>query len=190
MKRYTTKNIASYIGMLLVLLILIVAILFVTKGIGGTSDGGLRVKVNGQNVGNGSEIVLRINDPIEFTIGNALGGKVENYTIAIVPDVPKDRDFDVICGKELYKFSEIKDLSKGFDIKVVGNKFTLKNTDNVENILSKVFGQAVLVSRDVDFSALPYIRINITSGSDTVSYPLKLGVYPERIEFDKEVILF
>ena len=190
MKRYTTKNIASYIGMLLVLLILIVAILFVLKGIGGTSDGGLRVKVNGQNVGNGSEITLKINEPIEFTVENFLGGKVEDYTVAIVPDVPNGRDFDVIVGQDSYKFSELKDLSKGFDINVDSNKFTLKNTNNIEYILSTIIGQAVILSQDVDFSALPYMKIIITSGSDTVSYPLKFGGYPERIEFDKELIIF
>lgn len=185
-----TKNVMSYIGVVLLFLILIGAVYMIIHGTDGTSVGGLRVKVNGQNVGNGSEITLKINDPIEFTVSNVLGGKVEDYTIAIVPDVPNGRDFDVICGKDSYKFSEIKDLSKGFEINVEGNKFTLKNTDSVENILAKVFGQSVTVSRDVDFSALPYMQINITSGSDTVSYMLKLGGYPERIEFDKEVIVF
>lgn len=185
-----TNKISSYIA-IFILLLLVIGITFVLiQGINGDLIGGLKVKINGKAVGNGTELILKIDEPIEFTVENVLGSKLEGYSVSITPYISKENDFDCIVGRDVYRFSELKDLSKGFDVTIDGEKIRLNNTLEMESILAVVLGGDVVLSRDVNFYAIPFVKINITYGKDTISYPIKLGGYPQRIIFDKEVILF
>lgn len=187
--RYKTKKKVSYILIVLFLIIAIGLIFFFVQNANAMSDG-IIVKVGGRELENGEELILNFNEDLEFIIEDKLGSKLNGYTVSITPNVMSDNDFDIIAGREVYKYSELKDLSAGFELKIDSGKFTIKNTLDPDGILSKVLGQAAITSRDVDFYSLPYLKLNITFEKSTVSYLLRLGAYPEHIEFDKEVIYF
>ena len=125
--KYKTKNRVSYIIVFLLLVFVVGIVVFVVQGADGTSAGGMRVRVNGRNVGNGSELVLKINEPMDFSVEDLFGNKLEDYTVSILPFVTGDNDFDVIAGRDVYKFSDLKDLSKGFQLSIESGKFTLTN---------------------------------------------------------------
>lgn len=187
--RYKTKKKISYILIVLFLMIGIGLIFFFVQNANAMADGFI-VKVGGRELENGEELILNFNEDLEFIVEDNLGSKLDGYTVSITPNVTIDNDFDVIAGREAYKYSELKDLSAGFEFKVERGKFTIKNTLDVDGILSKVLGQSAITSRDVDFYNVSYLKLNITWEKSTVSYALRLGTYPERIEFDKEMILF
>ena len=170
--RYKTKKRISYMLIVLLFIIGTGLIFFFVQNVNAMSDG-IIVKVGDRELENGEEFILNFNEAVSIT-----------------PNVTSDNDFDVIAGRESYKYSELKDLSKGFELNIESGKFTLKNTLDPDGILSKVLGQEAITSRDVDYYNVPYLKLNITFEKSTVSYPLRLGSYPERIEFDKEVIRF
>lgn len=187
--RYKTKKKVSYILIVLFLIIAIGLIFFFVQNANAMSDG-IIVKVGGRELENGEELILNFNEEMEFVVEDKLGSKLEGYAVSITPNVTSDNDFDVIASRESYRYSEIKDLCKGFDLNIESGKFILKNTLDPDGILSKVLEQEAITSRDVDFYNVPYLKLNIIFDKSTVSYPLRLGSYPKRIEFDKEVILF
>ncbi len=187
--RYKTKKRISYMLIVLLFIIGTGLIFFFVQNVNAMSDG-IIVKVGDRELENGEEFILNFNEDIEFVVEDKLGSKLEGYAVSITPNVTSDNDFDVIAGRESYKYSELKDLSKGFELNIESGKFTLKNTLDPDGILSKVLGQEAITSRDVDYYNVPYLKLNITFEKSTVSYPLRLGSYPERIEFDKEVIRF
>ena len=90
----------------------------------------------------------------------------------------------------MYRFSDVRNLIEGFDFEIEEGKFTITNTLDIDGILSRVFGKTAYLSRNVDFSSISYLRLDINSGNNSVSYMLKLGGFPETIDLDKEMIQF
>lgn len=190
--RYKTKNIVSYIVIFLVFIIVIGVICVLLSDVGNTpiSSSAIRVKVNGEYLGTGSEILLKIDELMEFSVEYKFGSKLEDYTVSVVPNVPDDNDVDVIVGRDVYRFSDVRNLIEGFDFEIEEGKFTITNTLDIDGILSRVFGKTAYLSRNVDFSSIAYLRLDINSGNNSVSYMLKLGGFPETIDLDKEMIQF
>ena len=127
---------------------------------------------------------------MEFSVEDKFGSKLEDYTVSVVPNVPDDNDVDVIVGRDVYRFSDVRNLIEGFDFEIEEGKFTITNTLDIDGILSRVFGKTAYLSRNVDFSSISYLRLDINSGNNSVSYMLKLGGFPETIDLDKEMIQF
>ncbi|MBQ9703289.1 MAG: hypothetical protein IJV68_01955 [Clostridia bacterium] len=89
------------------------------------------------------------------------------YTVKVVPNVIKDKDFNIILDGEITSYQSIKDLTEGFDIVYESNSFTIKPLGDITTILN-----AVYVNADIeDCSEYTYedmFTLIISNGENTV----------------------
>ena len=94
-------------------------------------------------------------------------GEETEYTVKVVPNVIKDKDFNIILDGEIISYQGIKDLTEGFDIGMEGNSFTIKPLGDITTILN-----AVYVNADIeDCSEYTYedmFTLIISNGENTV----------------------
>ena len=64
------------------------------------------------------------------------------YTVKVVPNKIKAKDFNFILDGESTSYQSIKDLTEGFDIVYEGNSFTIKPLGDITMILNAVYVNA------------------------------------------------
>ena len=89
------------------------------------------------------------------------------YTVKVVPNKIKAKDFNFILDGELTSYQSIKDLTEGFDIDIEGNSFTIKPLGDITTILN-----AVYVNSEIeDCSEYTYddmFTLVISNGEDSI----------------------
>ena len=69
-------------------------------------------------------------------------GEETEYTVKIVPNKIKGKDFNFILDGESTSYQSIDDLTEGFDIDIEGNSFTIKPYGDITTILNAVYVNA------------------------------------------------
>ena len=94
-------------------------------------------------------------------------GEETEYTVKVVPNKIKGKDFNFILDGESTSYHGIKDLTEGFDINVEGNSFTIKPYGDITTILN-----AVYVNSEIeDCSEYTYddmFTLVISNGEDSI----------------------
>ena len=94
-------------------------------------------------------------------------GEETEYTVKVVPNTVKDKDFNFILDGESTSYQSIKDLTEGFDIVYEGNSFTIKPYGDITTILNTVY----VNSEIEDCSEYTYedmFTLIISNGENTV----------------------
>ena len=89
------------------------------------------------------------------------------YTVKVVPNVIKDKDFNIILEGEITSYQGIKDLTEGFNIDIEGNSFTIKPYGDITTILNTVY----VNSEIEDCSEYTYddmFTLVISNGEDSI----------------------
>ena len=97
----------------------------------------------------------------------AAEGEETEYTVKVVPNAVKDKDFNFILDGESTSYQSIKDLTEGFDIGKEGNSFTIKPYGDITTILTTVY----VNSEIEDCSEYTYddmFTLVISNGEDSI----------------------
>ena len=89
------------------------------------------------------------------------------YTVKVVPNKIKAKDFNFILDGEITSYQSIDDLTEGFDIVYEGNSFTIKPLGDITTILNAVYVNAEIE----DCSEYTYddmFTLIISNGENTV----------------------
>ena len=89
------------------------------------------------------------------------------YTVKVVPNKIKAKDFNFILDGEITSYQSIKDLTEGFDIVYEGNSFTIKPYGDITTILNTVY----VNSEIEDCSEYTYddmFTLVISNGEDSI----------------------
>ena len=89
------------------------------------------------------------------------------YTVKVVPNKIKAKDFNFILDGESTSYQSIKDLTEGFDIVYEGNSFTIKPLGDITTILNAVYVNAEIE----DCSEYTYddmFTLVISNGEDSI----------------------
>ena len=89
------------------------------------------------------------------------------YTVKVVPNKIKAKDFNFILDGESTSYQSIKDLTEGFDIVYEGNSFTIKPLGDITMILNAVYVNAEIE----DCSEYTYddmFTLVISNGEDSI----------------------
>ena len=89
------------------------------------------------------------------------------YTVKVVPNKIKAKDFNFILDGESTSYQSIKDLTEGFDIGMEGNSFTIKPYGDITTILNTVY----VNSEIEDCSEYTYddmFTLVISNGEDSI----------------------
>lgn len=94
-------------------------------------------------------------------------GEETEYTVKVVPNTVKDKDFNFILDDESTSYQSIKDLTEGFDIDIEGNSFTIKPLGDITTILSAVYVNAEIEDCS-EYTYEDMFTLIISSGENSV----------------------
>lgn len=192
----TSKNLSSVISYVLVLL-LIVGVIgianYFTNGF--TSDfTTFYVSVNGQDVLSETGGYV-LTEEEETTIDvkyvfEKFSDEQRGYTFTIAANTAADKDFTFTVDGKAHRFSEEKDLTKGFIISQTETSFTIKPRGNVEEILGITCGGKAEVGSAAKRTDLFVLTVYSYNGKAQISILFTVPYVANGIILDKEEIIF
>ena len=156
---------------------------------------GFYVTVDGEDVlSTGNNFKISENDPMHVQVKYVFSSPndtTKGYSVKVVPNPIKDKDFDFSINGDLYSYQAEKDLTDGFVIKQEDASFTLAPKGNLSAILAAVYPDSTVSDCEnkgyenmftlvvTSYNGEAEVRINFTVTEDI-----------QGVILDKEVIEF
>ncbi|MBQ4558524.1 MAG: hypothetical protein IJA61_04050 [Clostridia bacterium] len=138
------------------------------------------VEYDGDNLSNNDDFNVEINKEYKIKVYDtsySIRGEKVSFNVKVYPIHNEDTSFEYKVDGNIYCFSYIEDISKGFVIVKDDGYFTLKATMDMQEILSLYYpNQEVTDCPTIIDSDISYIRLEIVSadGKNTMNINLKL----------------
>ena len=165
------KSIVSIIGTL----VLVVFVLAIGAGVylhfigDDTTTSDFYVLYNGKEISSNAKGYEMSKDKTVtiYVVDKTSENEETEYTVKVVPNKIKAKDFNFILDGESTSYQSIKDLTEGFDIVYEGNSFTIKPLGDITTILNAVYVNAEIE----DCSEYTYddmFTLVISNGEDSI----------------------
>ena len=117
--------------------------------------------------------------------------EAKGYSVRVVPNPIKDKDFDFRLNGDLYSFQAENDLTAGFEIKQEETSFTLTPKGDLTAILSAVYpGYTVADCNDHAYENMFTLIVTSYNGEAEVRVNFTVTEDIRGVILDKEVIEF
>ena len=117
--------------------------------------------------------------------------EAKGYSVRVVPNPIKDKDFDFRLNGDLYSFQAENDLTAGFEIKQEETSFTLTPKGDLTAILSAVYpGYTVADCNDNAYENMFTLIVTSYNGEAEVRVNFTVTEDIRGVILDKEVIEF
>ena len=117
--------------------------------------------------------------------------EAKGYSVKVVPNPIKDKDFDFRLNGDLYSFQAENDLTAGFEIKQEDTSFTLTPKGDLTAILSAVYpGYTVADCNDHAYENMFTLIVTSYNGEAEVRVNFTVTEDIQGVILDKEVIEF
>ena len=117
--------------------------------------------------------------------------EAKGYSVKVVPNPIKDKDFDFRLNGDLYSFQAENDLTAGFEIKQEDMSFTLTPKGDLTAILSAVYpGYTVADCNDHAYENMFTLIVTSYNGEAEVRVNFTVTEDIQGVILDKEVIEF
>ena len=156
---------------------------------------GFYVTVDGEDVlSTGNNFKISESDPMHVQVKYVFSSPndtTKGYSVKVVPNPIKDKDFDFSINGDLYSYQAEKDLTNGFNIKQEDTSFTITPKGNLSAILAAVYPDSTVSDCEnkgyenmftlvvTSYNGEAEVRINFTVTEDI-----------QGVILDKEVIEF
>ena len=164
------KSVISIIGTL----VLVVFVLAIGAGVymhftDNTPISDFYVLYNGKEISSNAKSYEMSKDKAVaiYVVDKTSENEETEYTVKVVPNIVKDKDFNFILDGESTSYQGIKDLTEGFNIDIEGNSFTIKPYGDITTILNTVY----VNSEIEDCSEYTYddmFTLVISNGEDSI----------------------
>ena len=181
----------------LIILVLIGVIGFIVYFTGGftTDFTGFYAVVDGEDVmSTAGNFQVKEDDPLKVEVKYVFASPTDeekDYSVKVVPNPIKDKDFDFTLNGDKYSFQSEKDLTAGFTVKRDGSSFTIAPKGNLTKILSSVYPEDT-VEDCADKAYENMFTLVVTSYNGEAEIRVNFTVIEEiqGVILDKEVIEF
>ena len=195
--KYTTKKIGTFLTWILMLLIVVGFIGVLAKYTGGftTDFKTFYVTIDGKDImttSGGYKVTPKTPLAVGVNYTFASENTENGYSVKIVPNAIKAKDFDFTLNGEVYSFQGEKDLTAGFDIKYEAKSLTVvpKGT-NTQEILQAVYPQYIIGDcADKGYDNMYSLFVTSYNGEASVILNFSIANIKTDIILDKEAIAF
>ena len=164
------KSIVSIIGTL----VLVVFVLAIGAGVymhftDNTPTSDFYVLYNGKEISSNVKGYKMSTDKAVtiYVVDKTSENEETEYTVKVVPNIVKDKDFNFILNGESTSYQSIKDLTEGFDIVYESNSFTIKPLGDITTILNAVYVNAEIEDCS-EYTYEDMFTLIISNGENTV----------------------
>ena len=193
----TTKKWVTVLIYVAIILALVGICGFIAYFTGGftTDFASFYVTVDGEDMlSTGSNFQVRADDPMNVEVKYVFASEDDHaggYSVKVVPNVVKDKDFDFRLNGDVYSFQAEKDLTAGFTIEQEENSFTLTPKGDITAILSAVYpGYNVEDCSDKGYENMFTLIVTSYNGEASIRVNFTVTEDIEGVIIDKEVIEF
>ena len=181
----------------LIILALIGVLGFIIYFTGGftTDFTGFYVVVDGEDVmSTASNFQVKEDDPLKVEVKYVFASPTDeekDYSVKVVPNPIKDKDFDFTLNRDKYSFQSETDLTAGFTVKRDGSSFTIAPKGNLTKILASVYPEDT-VEDCADKAYENMFTLVVTSYNGEAEIRVNFTVIEDirGVILDKEVIEF
>ena len=188
-------------GKIMIYMLIVLALIgvcgFIIYFTGGftTDFTGFYVTVDGEDVlSTGNNFKISESDPMHVQVKYVFSSPndtTKGYSVKVIPNPIKDKDFDFSINGDLYSYQAEKDLTNGFNIKQEDTSFTITPKGNLSAILAAVYSDSTVSDCEnkgydnmftlvvTSYNGEAEVRINFTVTEDI-----------QGVILDKEVIEF
>lgn len=181
----------------LIILALIGVLGFIIYFTGGftTDFTGFYAVVDGEDVlSTGSNFQTNHNDPMHVEVKYVFASpndEAKGYSVKVIPNAIKDKDFDFRLNGDLYSFQAEKDLTDGFEFQLDDTSFTMTPKGDLTAILSAVYpGYTVADCNDHAYENMFTLIVTSYNGEAEVRINFTVTEDIRGVILDKEVIEF
>ena len=165
------KSIVSIIGTL----VLVVFVLAIGAGVylhftgDNTSNSDFYVLYNGKEISSDVKGYKMSADKAVtiYVVDKTSENEETEYTVKVVPNKIKAKDFNFILDGESTSYQSIDDLTEGFDIDIEGNSFTIKPLGDITTILNAVYVNAEIEDCS-EYTYEDMFTLIISNGEDSI----------------------
>ena len=164
------KSVISIIGTL----VLVVFVLAIGAGVymhftDNTPTSDFYVLYNGKEISSNAKGYEMSKDKAVaiYVVDKTSENEETEYTVKVVPNIVKDKDFNFILDGESTSYQSIKDLTEGFDIDIEGNSFTIKPYGDITTILNAVYVNAEIEDCS-EYTYEDMFTLIISNGEDSI----------------------
>ena len=164
------KSVISIIGTL----VLVVFVLAIGAGVymhftDNTPTSDFYVLYNGKEISSNAKGYEMSKDKAVaiYVVDKTSENEETEYTVKVVPNVIKDKDFNIILDGEITSYQSIKDITEGFNIDIEGNSFTIKPLGDITTILNAVYVNAEIENCS-EYTYEDMFTLIISSGENSV----------------------
>lgn len=190
-------KVISYLLLVLVLVAVIGAVAFFTNGFSDDFKTFYAVIDDTYVMTTAGGYSLSVDNPLTVDVKytfDALSAEKKGYSLAVVPNVDYEADFDFFVNDLAYSFSAESSLIAGFDIEYEESSFKIAPKGSIEDILSAVYpDDTVTVNKgSIDFTK-DLFKLVITSYDGEASVYVTFGIRDynvQSISLDKTEIVF
>lgn len=148
---------------------------------------------NGDVYGSSDSVKLSCTEETKFTVKYTFANS-KSYSVKVVPNVTEETDFEYTVDGEVYKFSDIKDLTEVFKVKLYDDYFTVEMPEHMSKVMEVLYeGQNVELPDGIDLMAKPYFKLVAKSYNEKDEVTILLTravIHVDGIEIDPEIIPF
>ncbi len=191
-----SKKIANFVVFLLAILLIVGAIgalFYFTNGFNEAPTSFYAV-VNGDRVNSLAKGYDLGEKPLTVDVHYIFDSsdKKKDYSLKVVPHLNEDKDFTFTVSGKSYKFSEVGDLTKGFNITYDGMSFVLSTKGNLQQVLSAAYGSEVTELSSVGYPDMFELQIISYNEKSVISilFTLPDKIFVEGIELDQDEVRF
>lgn len=178
-------KVISYLLIVLVLVAVIGAIAFFTNGFSDDFKTFYAVIDDTYVMTTASGYKLSVDEPLSVDVKytfNSLSAEKKGYSLAVVPNVDYDSDFDFFVNDLVRSFRAESDLIAGFDIEYEESSFKIAPKGSIEDIMSAVYpDDTITINKgSIDFTK-DLFKIVITSYDGEASVYVTFGIYDHNV---------
>ena len=134
---------------------------------------------------------MSMNEPLDVAIRYVLKSDKSGYSVKVVPNHISEKDFYFSVDGNDYVYSEVSDLTKGFDIEYGEESFSIRPKGGISDVLKAVYeGNEVEDCTLKAYKDMCSLVITSNDGKQSVKINFTLSEEVAGIVLDREEIIF
>lgn len=134
---------------------------------------------------------MAMDEPLDVTIRYVLKSDEKGYSVKVVPNHIAEKDFYFSIDGNDYVYSEVSDLTKGFDIEYGEKSFSIRPKGGITGVLKAVYdGNEVEDCTQKAYKDMFSLVISSYDGKQSVKINFTLSEDVAGIVLDREEIIF
>lgn len=147
----------------------------------------------GDVYGSTDKVRLACDKKTKFSVNYTFSDS-KSYSVQVLPNVTDETEFEYAVDGELYKFSDIKDVTEAFKVKLYDGYFTVQMPEDMPRVMQVLYAESeVELPEGIDLMKKPYFKLVAKSYNEKDEVTIMLTraiIHVDGLEIEPENVSF